>query len=81
MKSLMFVTTLSGALLVGATAFAAPGQHPNLKAAERLLRQADEHISAAQRANEFDMGGHAAHAKDLIRQAMQEVAQASAATR
>jgi len=41
-------------------------RHPNLAEAQRLSRQAWEKISAAQAANEWDMGGHAKKAKDLL---------------
>ncbi len=50
-----------------------PGRHPNLAAAQNLCMQAFEKISAAQRANEFDMGGHAAKAKELLDQASHEL--------
>ena len=53
--------------------------HPNLKAAHVSVKQAIEKVSAAQRANEFDMEGHAAKAKDLLDQAEKEIAQAAAA--
>ena len=43
-------------------------RHPNLAAAQRLSRQAWERISAAQAANEWDMGGHAQKAKELLDQ-------------
>jgi hypothetical protein len=62
-------------LLVGAAATAARPErnvsgrrHPNLAAAQRLSRQAFEKIMAAQRANEWDMGGHAQKAKELLDQ-------------
>jgi hypothetical protein len=59
-----------------------PGRHPNLAAAQRLTANAYEKISAAQAANEFDMQGHAAHAKQLLDQANQELkAAAEAANR
>jgi len=45
-----------------------PGRHPNLAAAQRLSHQAWERISAAQAANEWDMGGHAQKAKELLDQ-------------
>ncbi len=48
-------------------------RHPNLAAAQRLAQQAFEKISAAQNANEFDMDGHAAHAKQLLDQANNEL--------
>lgn len=40
---------------------------------------ASEKVSAAQTANEFDMEGHAAKAKDLMAQAQTELDQAAAA--
>ena len=48
-------------------------RHPNLAAAQRLIEQAWEKLGAAQQANEFDMGGHAAKAKELIDQANREI--------
>jgi hypothetical protein len=53
--------------------------HPNLSAAQRLVEQAFNKINAAQEANEFDMGGHAAKAKTLIDQANSELKQAAEA--
>lgn len=53
--------------------------HPNLKAAHMHVKQAIEKVSAAQVANEFDMEGHAAKAKDLLDQAEKEIAQAAEA--
>ena len=50
-----------------------PARHPNLAAAQRLARQAYDKVSAAQRANEWDMGGHAAKAKDLLQQVNDEL--------
>lgn len=61
-----------GVLLVSGLAFAMD-RHPNLTIAEKDLSNADEHISAAQRANEFDMGGHAAKAKELIGAAKEQI--------
>jgi hypothetical protein len=78
--------TLGLLLLTGAMAVAqAPKQnvsgarHPNLAAAQRFCAQAFEKISAAQTANEFDMQGHAAKAKDLLEQADKELKQAAEA--
>jgi F0F1-type ATP synthase membrane subunit b/b' len=74
--------TLSSAalLLVATAAFAAPPvqdvspkRHPNLAAAQRLARDAWEKITAAQRANEWDMDGHAAKAKELLDQVNNEL--------
>ncbi len=51
--------------------------HPNLAAAQDLTRQAFDKITAAQQANEYDLGGHAGHAKDLLRQANWEIKQSA----
>jgi len=48
-------------------------RHPNLAAAQRLSREAWERITAAQKANEWDMEGHAAKAKELLDQVNQEL--------
>lgn len=56
-----------------------PKRHPNLAAAQRLTDQAWQKIVAAQRANEFDMAGHAQKAKELLDQANRELKQAAEA--
>jgi hypothetical protein len=48
-------------------------KHPNLAAAQHLSRQAWEKITAAQEANEWDMDGHAAKAKELLDQVNNEL--------
>jgi hypothetical protein len=48
-------------------------RHPNLRAAQDLINQAYDHITAAQAANEWDMGGHAAKAKEFLEQAKREI--------
>ena len=54
-------------------------KHPNLAAAQRLSTQAYEKISQAQSANEWDMGGHAAKAKELLDQVNRELKEAAEA--
>ncbi len=49
------------------------GRHPNIAAAQRLSRQAYDKIIAAQRANEWDMNGHAQKAKELLEQVNSEL--------
>lgn len=79
--------TLSSAtlLLVASAAFAAPPvedigkRHPNLAAAQRLSRNAWERVTAAQKANEWDMDGHAARAKELLDQVNNELKMAAEA--
>jgi hypothetical protein len=48
-------------------------RHPNLAAAQRLSEQAYEKVTAAQQANEWDMDGHAAKAKELLDQVNKEL--------
>ncbi len=66
---------------VGVQAANAAGNHPNLSAAATGLTAATNALDAAQKANEFDLGGHAKNAKGLITQAQTEVAAALAAAR
>ena len=54
-------------------------KHPNLAAAQRLSQEAWEKITAAQQANEWDMEGHAAKAKDLLDQVNRELKMAAEA--
>jgi hypothetical protein len=82
---------LSIGLLLGSLAYAQKGnnpppetvngkKHPNLAAAQRLCDQAYEKISAGQQANEWDMEGHAAKAKELLDQASKEIKEAAVAS-
>jgi hypothetical protein len=72
-----------GLAVVAASVGAAPAnnvsgaRHPNIAAAQHLATQAYEKITAAQRANEFDLGGHAQRAKDLLEQVNNELKQAA----
>jgi hypothetical protein len=47
--------------------------HPNLLAARSDVDKAWDKITAAQNANEFDLSGHAAKAKDAIKLAVDEL--------
>ena len=66
--------------LAAATALAGPPadnvsrhRHPNLAAAQRLSTKAYEKVVAAQQANEWDLGGHAQKAKDLLDEVNREL--------
>jgi len=48
-------------------------KHPNLAAAQQLVTQAYQKVNAAQNANEFDLGGHAKKAKELLEQVNNEL--------
>jgi len=56
-----------------------PHRHGNLAAAQRLAAQAFQRIIDAQKANEWDMDGHAQKAKDLLDQANKELKEAAEA--
>lgn len=48
-------------------------RHPNLAQAERSCHQADQYLLDAQRANRWDMHGHASRAEQLLRDADREI--------
>jgi len=86
MKKLTEVVSAAALALVAAAAFAAQPvrdvsghRHPNIAAAQRLTDQAYHRIVVAQQANEWDMDGHAAKAKDLLDQANRELKAAAEA--
>ena len=86
MKARFFGVVLGTSLLAAGLAVAQPpkknisaGRHPNLAAAQRLSQQAWERIVEAQRANEWDMQGHAQKAKELLDQVNRELKQAAEA--
>lgn len=86
MKKLTGVALAAALALTAAAAFAAQPvhdvsahRHPNIAAAQRLADRAYHRIVAAQQANEWDMDGHAAKAKDLLDQANRELKAAAEA--
>ena len=65
-----------GLLMIGSAAYAgnvSKARHPNLAAAQNLIERAINKVTLAQKANEYDMDGHAAKAKDLLDQAYAEI--------
>ena len=86
MRNLVATGALAIALLCGGVAMAQQPvetvggkRYPNLAAAQRLSHKAWEKITEAQAANEWDMEGHAAKAKDLLDQVNQELKMAAQA--
>ena len=67
------IITALVALPLGVFAGGALKGHPNMQAAAKALDTAYEKITAAQKANEYDLGGHAAKAKDAIQLAKDEL--------
>jgi hypothetical protein len=85
-KTRVFGVLLGSLLMLGGLAVAQrPAQnvsgarHPNLAAAQRLSAQAYQRILDAQKANEWDMQGHAQKAKELLDQVNAELKQAAQA--
>jgi len=66
-------SALSLAMFAAGFTVAQGPRRPNLRAAQDLINQAFERITAAQQANEWDMDGHAARAKDLLVQAKEQI--------
>ncbi len=66
--SVLCIASFAGGVLV-----AQGPRHPNLRAAQDLINQAFDRLTAAQQANEWDMDGHAARAKDLLVQAKEQI--------
>jgi hypothetical protein len=50
-----------------------PQRHGNLASAQRLVVEAFERITTAQQDNRYNLGGHADRAKDLLRQANEQL--------
>ena len=81
MSKLVRSLVLGLTLCLAASAFAAkkpvqnvnPQKHPNIAAAQNLSRQAFDKVVAAQKANEWDMQGHAEKAKQLLEEVNHEL--------
>ncbi|HEY6392489.1 MAG TPA: hypothetical protein VIX89_14495 [Bryobacteraceae bacterium] len=85
-KTRILTALLGSTLAVGVAMAQKPARnisgarHPNLAAAQKLSRQAWEKISEAQRANEWDLQGHAQKAKELLDQVNNELKLAAEAS-
>ena len=79
MSRLSLAVVLLLALQLGAFAKDTLKGHPNLDKAKTALADADKWITEAQKANEWDEGGHAAKAKDAIATAKLELDKAASA--
>ncbi|GLQ88471.1 hypothetical protein [Dyella flagellata] len=83
MKRIALVAMVAGLAAIATAAAQQPvrdvsaKRHPNLAAAQHLVDQAYKRVTDAQQANEFDLGGHAAKAKELLDQANAELKQAA----
>jgi hypothetical protein len=86
MRRIILSIIVSAVMLSGITVYAgepvinvSPKLHPNIAAAQRLSRQAYNKIVEAQKANEYDMEGHAQKAKELLDQVNEELKLAAGA--
>ena len=83
MKRIAYAVMIVGMALSATNAMAQsrvqvnPRRNPNIAQAQALINQAYQYILAAQRQNEFDMGGHAERAKELLDQANVELKRAA----
>lgn len=80
LPSLTAIAIAAGCMLIaqGPEAHRAlPTRHPNIAAAQRLADEAANKVSAARAANEWDIDGHAARAKELLNQASHELTEAA----
>jgi hypothetical protein len=74
LKKTMALLALGAALVAAGAAYAGPeAGHPNIVAAREDATAAIEKLKAAQAANEYDMGGHAAKAEKLLHEAEHEM--------
>ena len=70
----------AGALLMTVSLAAGPLKgHKFLEAAHNKIKAAIGAMEVAQKANHYDMGGHAAKAEALLREAEREITQAAEA--
>jgi hypothetical protein len=76
MKKTIIASILSAAIALPIGVAIAKGEmkgHPNLIAAQTLIKEAYVKIQAAQKANEYDMGGHAKKAEEALKTAVEEI--------
>ena len=78
-RILMAGAALCLALALGVIAFAQEPRvdvgerHGNMRAAQQLIQQAWQKVDEAQKDNNYNLGGHAGKAKELLAQASEEI--------
>jgi hypothetical protein len=75
--ALGLILGFSGAIFAQAPVVNIGNRHGNLRAAQQYIVQAWQKIDSAQVDNHYNLGGHAARAKDLLVQADEELRQAA----
>jgi hypothetical protein len=77
-QTVVLSAVLAAAAVVSVSSVAGPeAHHPNIIAARNDVNRAIQKLHNAQRANEYDMGGHAKHAEELLGQALEEMRMAA----
>jgi hypothetical protein len=71
--ALGLVLGCSGALIAQAPVVNIGDRHGNLRAAQQYIVSAWQRIDEAQQDNNYNLGGHAGRAKDLLSQADEEL--------
>jgi hypothetical protein len=77
-KVLMVAVAVCVSFILGAVVFAEPPvnvgeRHGNMRAAQQLIQQAWVKVDEAQHDNNYNLGGHAGKAKELLMQASEEI--------
>jgi mannitol-specific phosphotransferase system IIBC component len=78
-RILMVGVALCAAFVLSAIAFAQEPRvtvgerHGNMRAAQQLIQQAWQKVDEAQKDNNYNLGGHAGRAKELLAQASEEI--------
>jgi hypothetical protein len=80
----MVAVAVCVSFVLGAVVFAQPpvnvgDRHGNMRAAQQLIQQAWQKIDEAQKDNDYNLGGHAGKAKELLSQASEEIKQSAEA--
>jgi len=87
-RNLVLGSVLGAGLLAGGLVLAQnppapdvdPVRHPHLASAQKHILEAFDSLTHAQQANDFDLEGHAAHAKQLLEEASREVKESARAS-
>ncbi len=77
-KRALVVIAVCASFVLGAVVFAQPpvnvgDRHGNMRAAQQLIQQAWQKVDEAQKDNDYNLGGHAGRAKELLSQASEEI--------
>jgi len=81
LKKIVLASALCGAFTLGAMTRPQGGpppvdvgeRHGNMRAAQQLIQQAWIKVDSAQQDNNYNLGGHAGRAKELLSQASSEI--------